>query len=313
MVEPPTASAQGGAPALMERAAALVGLGAWECDLATERLTWTSPVYDLFGLPPDRPVARAETVALYHDECRETMQRLRADAIVHGSTFRIDVRIRRIDGEQRWMRLAAAAARDAGGRVVRLYGTKQDVTDERARWDALRTLAERDPLTGLYNRAVYQDRFLNAPRSAPLLAPLGALILFDLDGFKQVNDRHGHLAGDRCLMLAGQRLTEAFPDALLVTRVGGDEFAVLTRSGRPCRDLHRGIGRFLRRLGEPIPWQDGSFRIGASAGVAVASDPMRYDAQALFAQADGALYAAKRAGRNQCRIAAPAMDDQISS
>ena len=175
----------------MERAAALVGLGAWECDLATERLTWTTPVYDLFGLPADRPVARAETVALYHEECRETMQRLRRDAIALGSTFRLDVRIRRIDGQQRWMRLAAGAARDERGRITRLYGMKQDVTEERERWDALRALGERDPLTGLFNRAVYQDRFLNAPRYSPVLHPLGALILFDLDGFKQVNDRHG--------------------------------------------------------------------------------------------------------------------------
>lgn len=288
---------------LLARAAALAGFGAWECDLATSRLTWTAGVYDLFGFDPGRPVDRAETVALYHEECRVVMERVRADAIARGTSFRIDVRIQRTDGEQRWMRLAGDVIRDHG-RAVRMYGMKQDITAERAQWDALRRLAEHDPLTGLHSRAVYQSRFLDAPRADPVLRPLGALVLIDVDGFKQVNDRHGHMAGDACLKAAGERLAACFTDALLIARVGGDEFAVLTGTNLSVMAVERRIGRFLHRLSEPVPWQDGLLHIGASAGMAMVDDPCCYDAQALYAAADTALYAAKAGGRNTFRKAA---------
>ena len=290
-----------GADAMFARAAAQAGIGCWTCDLPDDRLSWTLGVYDLFGLSPADRLDRRDVVALYDEESRHMMERLRADAIAHGRPFTMEAQIVRPNGVRRWMRLSADVARE-NGRTTRLFGLKQDITDEKRRWESLRRLAEHDALTGLANRAVYQNVFLNAPRARPGVAPLGALVLFDLDGFKQINDRFGHDAGDACLKAAARRLAAAFPNASLVARIGGDEFAVLADTQLSPLALERRVARLLGDLARPIMWRGHRLAVGASAGMATADDPYRYDAEALFAIADQALYAAKAAGRGMVRI-----------
>jgi PAS domain-containing protein len=106
-----------------EHALACYGIGRWECDLADDSLTWSDGVYDLFGLPRRAQVSRPETVALYCEESRAAMERLRAYAIQHKRGFTLDAQIRPNHGQRRWMRLIAAPICD-GDRVVRLQGLK---------------------------------------------------------------------------------------------------------------------------------------------------------------------------------------------
>ncbi len=298
--------------ALIDRALALAGMGAWSCDLADSSLLWTAGVYDLFGLPADSRVDRRETVAMYAEESRETMERARAQAIADAGTsgdakrgrFSVDAEIVRTDGARRWMRLTGDVVVE-GGRARRLYGLKQDITDEKLRWEAMRQLAEHDALTGLASRAVFQSRFLDAPAGGSGIAPLGALILFDVDGFKQVNDRFGHAAGDACLRVVAERLGAGFPDAPMIARIGGDEFAVVVGAETSGAALELRLAAALADLRMPIAWAGEILRVGASAGIAVAGDAYAYDAEAMFAVADAALYAAKTAGRNTFRVGVP--------
>lgn len=308
---PPTAGPTFDKTALIDRALALAGMGAWSCDLADSSLLWTAGVYDLFGLPADSRVDRCETVAMYAEESRETMERLRAQAIADAEMsdakqgrFSIDAEIVRTDGARRWMRLTGDVVVE-GGRARRLYGLKQDITEEKLRWEAMRRLAEHDALTGLASRAVFQSRFLDAPAGGSGLVPLGALILFDVDGFKQVNDRYGHAAGDACLRVMAERLTAGFRDAPLIARIGGDEFAVLVGAETLGAALELRLAAALADLRMPIAWAGEILRVGASAGIAVAGDAYAYDAEAMFAVADAALYAAKTAGRNTFRVGVP--------
>ena len=281
---------------LFARAVAQAGIGAWACDLADGALSWTPGVYHLFGLSPEQPLDRRDAVALYEEESREIMARLRADAIAHARPFSMEAQIIRPDGARRWMRLSADVTRD-NGRITRLFGLKQDITEDKQRWEALRRLAEHDALTGLASRAVYENVFMKAPRLQPRIAPLGALVLIDLDNFKQINDRFGHAAGDACLRAAGEKLAAAFADAPLVARIGGDEFAALTYAHLSPLALERRVAQLLIDLAQPIVWRGHRLVLGASAGVAPVDDPHGYDAEALFAIADRALYAAKTAGR----------------
>ncbi len=318
---PPTTGQTFDKTALIERALALAGIGAWSCDLADSSLLWTAGVYDLFGLPADSRVDRRETVAMYAEESRETMERARAQAIADAGTsgdptrgrFSIDAEIVRTDGARRWMRLTGDVVVE-GGRARRLYGLKQDITEEKLRWEAMRQLAEHDALTALASRAVFQSRFLDAPAGGRFLdaptggsgiAPLGALILFDVDGFKQVNDRFGHAAGDLCLRVVAERLAAGFPDAPMIARIGGDEFAVLVGAETLGAALELRLAAALADLRMPIAWAGEILRVGASAGIAVAGDTYDYDAEAMFAVADAALYAAKTAGRNTFRVGVP--------
>ena len=289
---------------LLDRATSLAGIGAWQCDLRTEALTWTAGVFDLFGLPRQAPLGRRDIVAMYEEESCEAMERLRANAIARQGRFSLDAQIVRPDGERRWMRLTAAT-RSANGRATHLYGLKQDITAERERWEALRRLAEEDALTGLAGRHLFQSRFLDMDPSASALAPLGALLLFDVDGFKQVNDTWGHAAGDACLRAASERLRAGFPDALMIARIGGDEFAVLTTAGKPTESLERVVEKQLALLAQPIVWQGELLNVSASAGIAIAGDAYAYDAAYLFSMADAALYSAKRMGRNRVRSRGP--------
>jgi diguanylate cyclase (GGDEF)-like protein len=299
--EPPASAVLGAQ--LYERSARLVGMGAWSCNLLTERLTWTSGVFDLFGLPQDVQVGRYETLELYCEESRSTLERLRSRAIAARSGFTMDARIIRPDGETRWMRLTAAT-RASNHRAVELYGMKQDITIERQRWERLRRLAESDALTGLGNRARFQSEFLDQPAGSHRLRRVGCLLLLDMDNFKGVNDRWGHGAGDACLATLGQRLAMAFPDAILAARIGGDEFAVLLAQGRSPVAAEADMRRRLPALLAPTLWNDQLLPIGFSAGMAFPEPSAVFDPEELFVAADKALYLAKREGKNALRCTA---------
>ncbi|NML06379.1 PAS domain-containing protein [Sphingomonas sp. G-3-2-10] len=102
---------------------------AWRCDLADDSLTWSAGVFELFGIPQGARIDRRETVAMYCEESRELLHRLRSEAIATCGSFTFEARIRRPDGESRWMRVTAdVVAR--GGRATHLYGMKQDITAE---------------------------------------------------------------------------------------------------------------------------------------------------------------------------------------
>ena len=224
------------------------------------------------------------------------MERLRARAIDRACPFIMEAQIIRSDGERRWMKLSADVVRQHG-RTTKLYGLKQDITEEKKRWEALRQLAECDPLTGLINRAVYEKMFLNAVRPQNEMGRSGALVLVDLDEFKQINDRFGHAAGDACLRVAAQRIASAFDDAPIVARIGGDEFAVLVDASLSSYALEHRVANLLIDLRQPIEWRGCQLTFGASVGIAPVDDPYHHDPEAMFSIADEALYAAKRAGK----------------
>lgn len=283
----------GSSPSPWERALQLPGLGAWECDLRDDSLRWTSGVFDIFGLPCDRRVARPEAVALYCEESREVMERLRAYAIAHRRGFTMDAQIVRTDGERRWMRLTTGVICD-GGRASRLYGVKQDITQDYANRKALRLLAETDPLTGLANRSRFEAHFLNGATPASPCSLPGGLLIVDVDEFHRINARFGYGAGDACLQALASRLTAGFADAPLIARLGDDEFAVVLRDGPAAARLERKAARVLRYLAEPVYWRGQMVQPDLSAGMALARDQQEYDPQQLLALACDRLRDAKR-------------------
>lgn len=291
-----SADRRGCRDSLLADAAALVGMGAWSCDLASERLEWTDAVFDLFGLSNERHPDRRAVIELYREPHREVLERLRSQAIQSRSGFAMDAQIRRPDNELRWIRITARTAVE-NGRSVRLFGMKQDITAEKAEWDRLRRLAENDTLTGLANRARFHAEFLDLTRDDDALRHVGALVLFDLNAFKAVNDRWGHATGDLCLARFAERLADAFPQARLVARIGGDEFAiVLPATMSPCASEAL-VRKHTAKLAAPIRHLGRSLPLGFSAGMAFNLSPPGTAPDELFAAADTALYRAKRAGR----------------
>jgi diguanylate cyclase (GGDEF)-like protein/PAS domain S-box-containing protein len=293
-IEVRPAAFNGDAPDLVQlydQAASLVPIGAWSCDLRTERLTWTRAVFDIFGVSSREVPDRRATIELYGEESRLLLERRRSRAIETCSRFTLDANIVRPDGIERWVRITAAT-RSSNGRAMTLYGMKQDITEDHARWERLQAQAECDPLTGVANRAPFQ-RFLEQSKNAPNLNDIGALLLFDMDGFKKINDWWGHAAGDACLAAFADRLKKAFPRAQLVSRIGGDEFAVLLPPIHCRRETEKAVRSLFGNLLGSVAWNGGMLPLGVSVGLAFVSDQVDLDPQTLFIAADRALYNAK--------------------
>jgi len=280
---------------IFERASAAARLGLWECDLTSETLQWSGGTYDMFDIARGTPLKRDKALVCYPEASLKTLESIRSRAIVERTGFNLDTDIVTPGGGQRWIRITATVE-CADDRPLRLLGLKQDITDERARWERTRRRAEFDDLTGLANRRQLQARLAEACGDATAQNAGGTLLLVDLDGFKDVNDSLGHAGGDACLKEAAQRLAVACTTAEIVARTGGDEFAVLLRASERAPVL---VARqIIAAMGRPIRSGCHRFQIGASVGLAAIQD-CRWDV--AIKRADTALYAAKAAGRSTFR------------
>jgi diguanylate cyclase (GGDEF)-like protein len=160
----------------------------------------------------------------------------------------------------------------------------------------------RDPLTGCYRRTHAMEVLENELRRARRSQLPVAVIMFDLDHFKSINDTHGHLAGDAVLVAVGTRMRAVLRGSDLKCRYGGEEFLIVLPD-TPTVGAHR-VAESLRRDIEahPVKWGQGEIRISASFGVS-SNLPGEIDATAVLGRADAALYAAKTGGRNRVNVA----------
>ncbi|MDM9625453.1 sensor domain-containing diguanylate cyclase [Rhizobium sp. S152] len=285
---------------LFDHSSRAARIGVWECDLKDERLAWTDMVYELFDLPLGHPLDRNELVKLYSEKSLAELTERRSRAIRERDGFSLDAEIITAKGNHRWIRITATVECE-GDTPVRIFGMKQDITAEKKMFDEIRHLAEFDMLTDLPNRTQFQSRF-QALCAASASKQQLALFLIDLDGFKQVNDRLGHQAGDQCLIAAGRCLRESLAGADLIARIGGDEFAVLHRCSSPD-EAERIAGTIVTSIAGACDETGRQLGIGASVGVALAAGYA--EPKDIFAAADGALYDAKSGGRNRYCFADP--------
>ena len=196
-------------------------------------------------------------------------------------------------------------------KAVALASSLSDANAEiRQSYHQLASLANRDPLTGLGNRALFNQRLRSLLESGPVPPGTLALLAVDLDRFKAINDTMGHGAGDAVLVEIASRLLSVTGPMDTVVRLGGDEFAVIVE-GEAAEARSREIGDGIVRLaGDPIHIGDRPVTVGASAGLAL--HPQHGEtADALFASADIALYAAKEGGRRRLGLFNPELKARI--
>ncbi|MDX8514585.1 putative bifunctional diguanylate cyclase/phosphodiesterase [Mesorhizobium captivum] len=156
-------------------------------------------------------------------------------------------------------------------------------------------IAVHDGLTGLHNRTFLTDHFDTLIKGAQRRRERLAVIQFDLDRFKQINDTLGHAAGDYVLVVTAQRMRDSCRASDLCARLGGDEFVMILNGAGSTEDIHALAKRILDEINEPITFQGTTIMPGASAGIAVY--PIDADnAQDLLVHADLALYSAKKLG-----------------
>ncbi|HYH40952.1 MAG TPA: EAL domain-containing protein [Burkholderiales bacterium] len=204
---------------------------------------------------------------------------------------------RRKDGTLYLESRSMSVARDGAGGIVSRIVVFSDVTGEKEDERRIAFLAHHDALTGLPNRAMFMHECSEAIFRAQRRRSRVALLYVDLDEFKQVNDSHGHAAGDAVLRAVAPRVQECVRKTDILARLGGDEFTVVIDDVQDPRDLAAIARKIIERLGDPFAIAGEEVQISASIGIACYPDDA-IDVDSLLAAADTAMYAAKAQGRN---------------
>jgi diguanylate cyclase (GGDEF)-like protein/PAS domain S-box-containing protein len=220
-----------------------------------------------------------------------TDERLPLARALRGEEVRAEVvRFVRPDGTLLWVEMHANPLVDEAGEVRGAVASYDDVTERVERDRRTRREADTDPLTGLANRRSLERTLQAAITRAQANARCVAVLMLDLDGFKAVNDRHGHAAGDEVLREVARRLRRSVRERDLVARLGGDEFVVVLTDLGAVPDA---VDRVECKLAEPFGLGDGvAAPLSAAVGVAVFPTDGRTVAD-LLAAADREMYAAK--------------------
>ncbi|HSN33936.1 MAG TPA: GGDEF domain-containing protein, partial [Ideonella sp.] len=246
------------------------------------------------GVPAERMVGRH--FGEVRGARRWSEHRPMFDRALAGETVQYTRLVELAQGGPRWLRTSYVPDLDARGSVVGVYTVTVDVHEMTLAQEKLKHSVERDPVTDVLSRRAIIDRIEAALLLARPEAPV-ALFFVDLDGFKQVNDTHGHREGDRLLGAVGTALQGAMRVDDTVGRFGGDEFIVLApvRGAAGASRVARHLLDAVRACCDDAP---GGPRISASIGYALAPIDAT-SALKLVQRADDAMYAAKRQGRNQ--------------
>lgn len=278
----------------------------WITNADKTELEYVSPAYEtVWGRPLPEAYARPSSFleAVVAEDRPQVEQSVRQQP---SGDYDVEYRIARPDGEVRWIHDRGVPIKDHDGRIYRLIGIAEDITERKLAEARLVELAHFDRLTGLPNRTFFLQRVDAAISSATA----GTVILLDLDGFKKVNDSAGHHAGDLLLRTVAHRLQDALPNGSLISRWGGDEFAVFHPAAGNAREVGQTLEAIQAVCTEPflLPRR----RVFLSASVGLASAPAHGNsAEALLRNADLALYRAKASGRATSRVFTTAMKEEI--
>jgi diguanylate cyclase (GGDEF)-like protein/PAS domain S-box-containing protein len=271
----------------------------WEWDRASDRLHWGGRPLEPPGEGEGRFTRWADYRELVHPDDRERYLATVASAWEQAGPCSNEYRVIGRDGQSHWISSRGKTLRDAAGRATRMIGVSQDITERKRQEEEARFLAHHDTLTGLPNRRLLEDRLRQALFGAQRRGEKVAVMMIDLDRFKQVNDALGHRAGDRVLAEAARRVAGCVRRADTLARHGGDEFVVVVTGVRAAEDCRTVGDKVLRALEAPFAVEGREFRIGASIGVSLFPADAG-DADALLRNADVAMYRAKQRGTNAC-------------
>lgn len=198
----------------------------------------------------------------------------------------------RKDGREypKWMTISAL--RNDAGEITHYLAIFSDISEMKKSQDFFRFLARHDSLTHLPNRLAFAEHVLLKFQDNERTGSRLAIAFLDLDGFKQINDQMGHLAGDRLLELVGERMVGSVKDTDMVARHGGDEFVICLSKIKDADDVEQVLRRIIDSLEQPYKLDDREIKISVSVGVALFPDNGE-TLEILLKRADAAMYAAK--------------------
>ena len=269
----------------------------WITDATLQRTLYMSPAAaDMLGRPLEQILQdRRMLVRSVHPEDRVRVRDARKTMASGG--YNETYRIVRPDGTIRWIHDRAFPVHDESGRVHRVAGIAEDITDRKLAEERLMHLAHYDVLTSLPNRVLFYDRLRQALAQAKRNQWVTGVMFMDVDRFKNINDTLGHAVGDRLLQQASERLKAAVRSGDTVGRLGGDEFAIVLSNLGSAHNAQLVAQKILAGFNEPFRLGGAEIFVTTSIGITLYPEDST-EQDTLIKNADAAMYRAKEAGRN---------------
>jgi diguanylate cyclase (GGDEF)-like protein/PAS domain S-box-containing protein len=279
--------------------------GIWEWHIPSGKVIHNRQWYaTLLYAQCEIPETADAFMALIHPDDREKVSQRLGDLIAGTKAdYYSEHRLLRKDGLFIWVQdRGRVIQRDAQGNVLRVVGSFADVSFQKEHQRYLERIAHYDQLTGLPNRVLLADRLHQAMVQSLRRGNQLAVAYFDLDGFKAINDNHGHTTGDQFLTALGNQFKTMMREGDTIARLGGDEFVAVFVDLQSVQESLALISRLQEAAARPVLLEGVSLSVSASIGVSFFPQAEETDADQLLRQADQAMYSAKLAGKNRYHL-----------
>ena len=272
----------------------------WDWDIKRDRWYASRIYYTSLGYLPHRGRGDREVwIERVHPEDRARVRDIIEKAMTGASVlYEYEARLRHANGSYRWMQVRGVAIEhNAQGMATRMLGVRQDITEKKLADERIERLAHYDTLTGLPNRTLLNERMPNAFTQARLDGESMAVLVVDVDNFKNINDTFGHGIGDDLLVEVAQRLETLARGEDMIARIGGDTFVMVLAGGTIAQATNM-AQRVIEVLSTPFRTQQLELMVTSSIGVALLP-AHGSDFDTLLKCADGAMHRAKQQGRSR--------------
>lgn len=287
--------------------------------------------------------SRADDIEDVHAEDYDRLAQVYESHRQDGGDFNVEYRIHRSDGALRWIREQGTALKSSSGEVIQSIGVLQDITEQTNTEQSLREardtleamvksrtrkladtvkqlkeqvkerekiaaeldfLANHDALTGLPSLRLCKDRLDHSLAEARRTRQMSAVMFLDLDGFKEINDEHGHEFGDLVLKVTADRIKAEIRETDTVARIGGDEFVIILSSLPDLQIVERIAASLIQQIAQPIHIEKAEVSVSVSIGISLYPENGT-TAEQLIRSADKAMYQIKRQGKNDYGFVTP--------
>lgn len=291
---------------LLSQAEKIGGLGAWELNLSTRSMHFSDQMYALSRLQPGTKIDIQRALEFYRPEDRQGVQMTVREAAITGKPFDYEADFRAHDGELKRIRCVGERLDGNDHRSAKIVGVIQDISAAHHAKLALERAANYDSLTGVYNRHAFDRCLKEKIKEHNECNGRLALMLIDLDGFKDINDTFGHVIGDTVLEEISKRIVKVTDQDAVLARWGGDEFAILPAIGTAPSQVSRLAELVLGAIGGQVEVADNKLQLSGTCGVAWYESGMQ--TRELLRRADLALYEGKKRERNTIHFYHPRLE-----
>lgn len=261
-----------------------------------------SELCEMLGYTEDELLARTMLDLTHPEDMHSSLNLLHQSVSGELDQYRMQTRYFHKNGNTVWISSSISKILDAAGNPLHLIAQMENITDAKSNQELIKHLEYHDVLTNLPNRRLLIDRINQNLMQAKRHKRLMAVILLDIDDFKQINETYGHKVGDELLKIVAERLTKCVRSVDTISRQGGDEFVIVLAEISKAQDAQIVANAILKDISEPISIGHIELQTTTSLGIAIYSPGGTDDVEKLLEKARKALFEVKEEGRNGYRF-----------